>query len=349
MQTESFQTDTPGPDSIIPAPSSDPGILTDTASVLAKPDSVVSTEKKDNISPVTEKKFSAGTTSIQPVKEKKITVPVADSAAQVAVMAGDSLSDTSLVVQEPHADTIKTVMVERLSGSEKLPMHPRLEENNSWIVILFLAIFSVLAWLKVSYSKRFRQFFEAFLSNRHMRQIVREEFAFSHPFTIALSLVFLVTASLLLTQADKYYQWNIFASGDSPPGTTSLLVFLKILFSLALFYFGKIVTIRLSAILFSAAEELREYLFNFFLFTNILGILLLPLTLGVAFATAIPPRGILFFSGGLALLAFLFRLVKCVYIGSLTTKISKSYIILYICTLEILPLFVVIKAFTGPN
>lgn len=355
MQVESSQTDTLKSDSVAPVPS--PDIAIPDTGITISPDSGF-TEKKDSLPPVIKKdSLSAGTgkkagvkASLPPsIKEKEVTVPVIDSAEQLPEMVRDSFGVTFQAVRSHSTDTVKMVMEERLSGSDKLPLHVRQAENNSWMIILFLAVFSVFAWIRVSYSKRLRQFFEAFLSNRHIRQIVREEFAFSHPSTIALFFIFLVTSSLLLTQANDYCHWNIFSSGDVPQESSGMLVFFKILFSLALFYLGKIVIIRLSAILFSAAEELREYLFNFLLFTNILGIVLLPLTLGLAFATSIPSRNILIFSGSLVLLAFLFRLAKCVYIGSLTTKISKLYIILYICTLEILPLFVVIKAFTGSN
>lgn len=342
MQIDSLQKDTLRTDSAVSVPPDT--VISDTGSVQVKTDSFPAVEKKDSLVP--EKKITKAAPP-DSIKREKITVTT-DSAAPDTIH-DEIASDTGLSAAPQQRDTFKTAAEQVKNERETLPFRLRTGENNSWIILLFLVIFSALAWIKVAYSRRIRQFFEAFLSNRYIRQMVREEFVFSHPSSVVLSVIFLLTSALLLTQASHYYHWNIFTGEDSSAVPGNLFVFLKILLFLTLFYIGKILIIRLSAVLFNAGEELTEYLFNLFLFNNILGILLFPLTIGTVFATAISTGGIIIFSGGMAASSFIFRLIKCAYIGSVTTKISKSYIILYICTLEILPLFIVIKAFTGKN
>lgn len=345
MQIDTSHTDTLKHDSIV-LPLLPDTIIPDTTP-LKEDDSLPEIEKKDSISPPGEKKTGIKITPADSVIKSSFPTTLVVSDTLPEGISPDSLPDSSLSVQLQKADTAFTFSVPAKGEEELLKPHLRNTENNSWVVILFLTAFTILVWAKVSYSKRIRQFFEAFLSNRYIRQMVREEFVFSHPSSIALSVVFLLTAALLLTQANSYFHWNLFLNGLPPAEATRIGVFFKFLFSLTLFYIGKIVVIRLSAALFAAGEEITEYLFNLFLFNNILGILLLPLAIAVVFANAISPQKILIFSGILVFLAFIFRIVKCFYIGSITTKFSKSYIILYICTLEILPLIVVIKAFSG--
>ncbi len=337
MLKSSFQEDTLKTDSIAIPVSADT-IKPDTSAKEVKTDSIVSPQKRDSISLTTEKKTSVKVKHTDSIASQKISVLIKDTPAPTPDTS--FYQDTFSIIQEQKKDT-HTTNSQVIKRDEKFsPQKIREEQNSGWALLLFFLIFSLLAWTKVVYSKRLKQMLEAFLSNRYIRQLVREEVVFSHPSSIVLNIVFLFTSSLLLVQTNDYFQWNIFSG-------STVAVFFKILFSLTLFYTVKIFFIRASGILFSIGEEMTEYLFNIFLFNNILGLLLLPLAMGVLYAKSITPQNIILVSGVLALLAFLFRIAKSVFLGISSTRFSWSYIILYICTLEILPAVVIIKTFSG--
>lgn len=346
--TLSSPADTIIPDTIIQGIIIPDTIIPDNTGSQAK-DSLTIQEIKDSVVPLAAKKIIPKIAKVDSLIKESNQAPLQDSVYSFSNLATDSIQNNLFSFHLQQADTGNRGGIMENRTENTFPGQVRNAENSSWIVVLFLVIFILLSWVNVSYSKRIRQFFEAFLSNRYIRQMVREEFVFSHPTSIALSASFLLTSSLLLMQANSYFEWNIFLDGNSPVEMNSFTVFIKFLFGLTIFYIGKIILIRISGSLFSAEEEITEYLFNLFLFNNILGLVLLPLVMIVVFANSLSPQNIIIFSGTLVLLAFLFRLVKCTYIGNISTKFSKSYIILYICTLEILPLFLLIKTFAGRN
>ncbi len=351
IQSDLLQTDTVKHDSV-PLVIQPDTILPDSSVLNSVHDSTNQIEFKDSVSSPKEKNppekiISRDTTS----GAKNFSFPSPDKKKDSLPVSPYLSSDT--MVQSPDSaiviinDTTEKIQVTEKKEEEFLIEQLRKNENSFWVLILFLVVFSVLAWVKVSYSKRLRQFFDAYLNNRYIRQLLREEFVFSHPVSVALSGIYLVTGSLLLLKANSCFHWNFFTDTNSADQSLVFLVFIKILAAIAFFYFSKIFLIRLSAKLFSANQEINEYLFNLILFNNILGFLFLPLATLVVFSNVFSERSILLFSGGMALLSFLFRIVKCFYIGSSTTKFSIWYIILYICTLEFLPLIIVIKALTG--
>lgn len=326
-------------------------VATDTAAIIppvTTPDSV-----QPLLENVTADTLSSERTDTVGKHEKKIAKKIFPDTSESANVLRNETPDTqpdsaavpadTIVINHAvntdtivRADTIKTIADPPWLVSSERP-----QANNGWTVVLFIAIFSILAWLNVSYAKRIRQLFEAIASNRYIRQLMREEFAFTHPTSVFLTLIYLLTGSLILTEANYLLQWNVFSS-ETAPGA-DFVIFVKFLVLVSVFYFTKLIAIRLSTALFSAAEEGTEYLFNLLLFNNMLGLVFLPLTLAIVFSTAIPARTILFLAGGIALTAFIFRIIKIIYLGGMLTKISKSYIILYICALEFLPLLVAIK------
>lgn len=326
-----FQTDTLTSDSITISSASPKETIPDSVSP--------SIEKKDTlITSKPEKK-----TAVKIIKPESLPIKNADEISTDtfpqtkidSVFASDSISFFQEEKPAPATANLQSEIPEKNFFQFKT----KKEQHSDWVLLLFIFVFSLLAWVKVSYSKRLKQMFAAFINNRYVRQLVREEFVFTHPLSIVLTVVFLINFSLLIAQANNYFGWNIFEGGF-------MLIFFKLFFSLSVFYLLKIFLIRLSGILFSVGKEITEYLFHLFLFNNILGLLLLPVAMGVFYADAFSPDAIIFLSGALILAAFLFRIGKSIFIGITATKISASYIILYICTLEILPLFVVIKAFS---
>jgi hypothetical protein len=87
-----------------------------------------------------------------------------------------------------------------------------------------------------------------------------------------------------------------------------------------------------------------EYIFNVDLANQLLGLLLIPIVIGLAY---IPFGKEVFISIGLIIIVFLylFRLGRGIRIGLAKLKLSYFYLFLYLCTLEILPLAVLVRVF----
>ncbi len=119
--------------------------------------------------------------------------------------------------------------------------------------------------------------------------------------------------------------------------------FLKLLLILGLMYGVKFVSIALVNELTNGTSALRIYTGNTLLLNLTMAAPLLVLSLMVALSSGPTQMGLLIAGACLIGGAYVLRIIRGV-LASIQERISLNYIILYLCTLEILPLAVVVKA-----
>jgi len=108
-------------------------------------------------------------------------------------------------------------------------------------------------------------------------------------------------------------------------------------------YIGKYISLQIAGYVFNSKELVNTYIFVVFMINKVLGVLLVPFILVLAFAKPIfHPYAI----GGAALLTVLLILYR--YLFSLTSvrnklHISSFHFFLYLCAFEILPLTILYK------
>ncbi|MGZ4035068.1 MAG: DUF4271 domain-containing protein [Bacteroidia bacterium] len=202
--------------------------------------------------------------------------------------------------------------------------------------ILFFA-FVLFVWLYAVNRKRLNQVIKAFYINRYANQLAREEISIGNRVTIFLSAMFVLTLALFITQLANYYG---FYKGDN-----QFIFFIKVAVTIVGAYSLKIFSVWFFGYIFQNPKEASDYSTAIFLFCNTLGLFMLPIVIGLAFAKQIAPE-IFVYSGYLILGSFLcIRLLRGVIIGFNSVRISKFYLFLYLCTLEILPFVIMVKLF----
>lgn len=207
-----------------------------------------------------------------------------------------------------------------------------------WVLLVILAAIGILAWIKVSNINRL-QFIVKTIYVTTVKRINRDDFVVWHNTTVAMVSVFVLMTGLLLFYTHEYYNLQLL-------GSTGLWLYIQLCFFVVILYGIKLMTIRLTAFIFRHELALQEYTRNIVIVNIMLGILLIPVVVGVAYIN-IEFRAI-FLGSAFILVAifFLLRLFKGLIIG-LSSKVSRSYLFLYLCALEILPLVVLIKLFMG--
>jgi hypothetical protein len=217
-----------------------------------------------------------------------------------------------------------------------MDLEPALLNNTAynWLTgILFLSflIYTVTHFL---YAKRLKQIFNAAFARRYINQLVREGGLFKERITISLLFIFFSTASIFIFQGVRFIL-NIELSYP-------LLTFLAIFAGLFAFWFFKFSMIKFLGFVFKNQTPAYEYNLTSLIYLEVTGLLLLPLSLPAIFQN---PQ--LFTKIGLVivLLGLLINLMRGFMVGLYNTKFSLFYLILYLCTLEILPLVVVVKIF----
>lgn len=214
----------------------------------------------------------------------------------------------------------------------KFPFHP------TWLMIVIILCIMILGYLFSAFNSRFVLVLKSLVQNRAVEQFSREEYSLSHPASIFLSINFLLAVSLflllVLTPMDGILRIDL-----------TLFSFIKIVLLVFAIYAAKIFVIRLVGFIFDREAVAREYIFLVYLVSQAAGVAMIPVIVFVAYA----PEWLseISFYLGIAILAasYILRIAKGILANLSGGHMSAIYLLLYLCTLEILPVLFAYKLF----
>ncbi|MBM3405282.1 MAG: DUF4271 domain-containing protein [Bacteroidetes bacterium] len=203
-----------------------------------------------------------------------------------------------------------------------------------WIVVILMICLLLTSWIQVFYHKRFRQVFMAMIASRHVNPLLREGNIYGERITVALVIHFVLSYSLFAT----------FIMQRAAPSLLERIhpftFFLGLVATITSLYFLRFYIMRMTGMVFKNDLRNREYLLNIFIFDMVAGVMILPLMIFYAFS---PADIILYVIAVLIFLLYAYRVFRGVVIGLSPGKFSGYHFILYFCTLELLPVLIVIK------
>lgn len=205
-----------------------------------------------------------------------------------------------------------------------------------WILIIIILSVVTIGYLYSGFNAQLKSVISSFFSFRVSNQSSREEQSLFHPASILLSLNFLLTASLFIlyvATANKKLSLLINFS------FLSFLIIIGIIFST---YLIKIAFHKLIGVIFDLRQQINEYVSAMLLSKQLLGICFLPIIVFISYGEKTVLNGIIYAGFTLLIVAYIFRVGKGT-LGLLRRKITLFYLILYLCTLEVLPLLLGIK------
>ncbi|MFH0892908.1 MAG: DUF4271 domain-containing protein [Bacteroidota bacterium] len=214
------------------------------------------------------------------------------------------------------------------------PSNIMANDNGSAAIALFVAAFFCFA-LKIA-SRRLHELWSSFIGVRFLIQLSREGSIFSRYGVIPLYLLFLASSGLLVFQFIQFQNIQI-------PYLHGVLLYLSCLVFFFLLYFFKSILFKVFGNLIQMKKEFSEYLFQIFLFNLFFGMLITPFVFVNRFLIFDLQFPIFIFCFSTFALLYLYRIMRGVNIFGNNSKFSKFQLFLYLCTLEILPLFLFIK------
>lgn len=252
------------------------------------------------------------------------------------ILTQDSTTYTdTIVLLVNEADSIVELPCDSIS---LVPYDPKTTVHQpfiaDWVVITFIVTLSLFAWVKTTSGAYLNSLIQSILNEHTANRLYREKNSnIAHP-AYRLDALLFITLGFFIIHFEKYIptidQFN-----------PLLLFFLAILLSF-LFIRGKLLLYTFTGFLFNTQNEIKE--FNFYNMNNyrVMGVFLLPLTIILNFLEGN------WHVGGviLGLLIVLFSTVNGLFSGiKIIAKkdFSIYYLILYLCTLEILPILIVWK------
>jgi hypothetical protein len=204
-----------------------------------------------------------------------------------------------------------------------------------WFLVAVLVLLTMFGVVRLVFSKEISNLFRAFFDNRVLSQIDKEENVLITWQFIFLYLIFSFTVGLFIC----LLMYKTSASDAATDFSSFLIISL-----VAFVFFGlKIFTVKFIGFLFELQKLTREYL-NIIYLTYINSLfLLLPATFILTFVGF--NHGHLVVWGFVLLFSILmgFQLLRVTFKILLNHQLSKFYLFLYLCTLEICPILLFVK------
>ncbi len=211
--------------------------------------------------------------------------------------------------------------------------------RSEWIFALLMI--PVLLYLFVSLYEKYSliRIIRIVFSNKFAHTTYRNIAPGTQVFQMLLGLLSLISIASFMLFTELHF--DIIFYGLDPP---MLWLFNLALGSLAISL--RYVINHLIASLTRTKNTFREYFFNISRSYKLIGIMLMILNFFIAYLVSVPDRYLII--PGFALIAILlvFRLIRLVSVFKLN-RLSLSYMILYLCALEILPVLLLIKYLNG--
>lgn len=254
----------------------------------------------------------------------------ANQKAAITVSQADSIG----IVSNKPTLTSSVIAPHQRPNQNDFKLIPKVENSSSWLFIYLLVTLLITSLISRFYRKRFSIVLNAPWQSRYYNQISNESKLFDHPLNFMLfvlysaNLAFFIVMAVQNFKSDFLLQWNIF-------GVFSVLILLIMAYT-----FLKTMAAKFTSILFKQSDFASIYGAQLHLSQNNIGVYLLPF-LWILMYHPIPYSYriiVLFFIG-----FGVFRMVKSLISLTTSTRLSLYQIFLYLCTVEILPLIVVIK------
>lgn len=206
---------------------------------------------------------------------------------------------------------------------------------NYWQEILLFLIFSMYVLIRISEPKKILKIFISVFSLQEAKQLFREEFKLAKRISVLLGIGFILIMAFLMQITNQYF--GLILNDNS-----HLQQYLFFVLVISLIYLVKFIANYILAYISSNNELGKEYLFNVFVFSQTIGIIIFPLIICLQFSKY-PTEWFLYPSLIICAGFYGLRMFRGFIISATEQNIGILYIFLYLCALEILPMLVLAK------
>ncbi len=225
------------------------------------------------------------------------------------------------------ADSIQVIYdIQPLKHSESPP---------NWIFYVILGMISTVAFLWVNFYRNIVVLFRSLANMRIERQLQRQE-EYSLPlYALIASLLFYSVGGLYLFLVLRHYEVSLFLTGYQ--------LFLGLVLLLFVVYMIRYFVMRFIAIVFPFGPAVEFYRFTISMVNRCLGLTLIPFVFLIAYGSPFLVSIAIYSSLGVVAIFLLVRITRGIagaieYIG-----FYKFYFFLYLCSVEVAPVFIFVK------
>jgi hypothetical protein len=238
-----------------------------------------------------------------------------------------AISDSTFINQR-HTIVPKVTKPYGIAGKELVIPH------QDWVLGFILIFWIIFASVRVGFLKYLGQIFVSLVNMRATTRLYQQSGYKTMFGAVRLDILFYLILPLSVFQIASYFKIDF-------PGYPAILLYLALLLIINGYLFAKILLFRLAGSIVMLKEQTEESVFNTRLYYKALGLMLLPFVT-IHATMAVTNFITIWVMAGLIVIMYFATVVRTIYLGN-RKDISFFYLILYLCTLEILPLLLVFK------
>jgi hypothetical protein len=219
------------------------------------------------------------------------------------------------------------------------PIHNTAIFNNAqilyWPSVVLFIVLCLLVLLKATSPQKTFRVLNAAYSLQVARQIEREDYGPLKRVSIVLSIVFVLITAFL------FYKLNLLW-GSILSHNSGLFQYLFFVMVIILSYSVKLIAANVIGFITQASGIFNEYINNTLIINQSVGVVLLPVMVIVELSP-VNPVWIVFPATLFLVLGYILRLYRGFLFAGIEQGVGLLQLFVYLCTLEILPLMVLIK------
>jgi len=224
---------------------------------------------------------------------------------------------------------VMTVMPDGFAGEARQVVYP---SSITLFIILGLALLTVI---KYNFGKNLLEALHSFFNFRQTLRMFEERSESDRQAAFFSNVLFVWITGIFVSVALPFFGVNSLW-GSFPLS----ILFLSAV--TALLYILKALALNILGVIFMAQKFSKMYVYNMFLFNRNIGIMVFPLVAVIPYVAGTIALYIVYAVCFVYVFSYLFKLWRTFQIIH-ELNVSVLYFILYLCTFEILPLFLLIK------
>ena len=205
---------------------------------------------------------------------------------------------------------------------------------NDGLFYLLIGVIGLVAFIKISFPKYFRNLFILFFQTSFRQKQTRDQLLQDRLASLITNFIFLISISIFA---------SLIAQRQHLISLDFWWLFLYSLAILTTVYLGKYLFLRFAGWVFNENEAANLYLFVVFMVNKIIGVVLIPFLLILAFSAMPLVQIALTLSLLLIGAIFLYRYVVSLGTIRSSLKVNALHFFLYLCAVEVLPLLLMYK------
>ncbi len=256
----------------------------------------------------------------------------ADSAQQQTVVPSRQETTYDLFLKELAAKNVflKSNKPTRLDVNKL-----RVYDDLDWLVYVMAGVVLLLGIIRLSYLKYFSDLFRAFMNPTLSQRQLKDQLSQSPFPNFLLNSFFVISLALYLYLL--MYRQQYITSNTAWMAIPGLIVLVTVVYGV------KYLMLRFCGWLFGSSELADAYIFILYLINKVLGILLVPFLVILAFCTPELAKAFMYISIFFIVLLVAYRYIRSYSVVKQYLSFSRLHFFLYLCAFEVAPVLIITK------